>query len=211
MASIRWADIEAECGGYREGFVAIFRKYEGQATDERTAQGHVVKVTRTSFADHMGINPSTFHRWVKATDLGVPARSDSEARGRDLRMEEAQRVARHHPEKLVEAIAELPEEHQNEIVRAVRMRQVNPEADHSPAHRKAVEAAVHEQFDPAIRKLGEMVAAGIADLLAEAADELEEAVEKGIDLSDQLPAIAEQVDRLALTVARLQYLAEAQR
>jgi Family of unknown function (DUF6192) len=62
---IRWSDIEAECGDYREGFVAIFRKYEGQPTDEKDGQGRTVAVTAASFARHMGIAEGTFKDWVK--------------------------------------------------------------------------------------------------------------------------------------------------
>jgi hypothetical protein len=29
---IKWSEIEAECGDYRAGFVATFRKYEGKPT-----------------------------------------------------------------------------------------------------------------------------------------------------------------------------------
>src|SRR5215468_329227 len=62
---VAWCDIIAECGNYKTGFVATFRRYEGEPTDERDARGRVVKVTRTSFAEHMGIPVNTFHRWVQ--------------------------------------------------------------------------------------------------------------------------------------------------
>lgn len=65
--SVSWSTIEAECGDYRSGFVAIFRKYEGQATDEKDEAGRTVKVTIESFARHVGIPPSTFSRWTKTT------------------------------------------------------------------------------------------------------------------------------------------------
>lgn len=72
MSTITWSQIEAECGNYRDGFVATFRKYEGQDTDERDAQNRVVKVTVESFARHAGIPPTTFKRWVKTATSDVP-------------------------------------------------------------------------------------------------------------------------------------------
>lgn len=64
MSSITWSQIETECGNFRDGFVATFRKYQGQDTDERDPRGVIVKVTMGSFARHMGISPRTFERWV---------------------------------------------------------------------------------------------------------------------------------------------------
>jgi len=61
---IRWADIEAECGDFRAGFIAVFRKYEGEETDEREG-GRVVTVSQRSFARHMGISDRTFNDWLK--------------------------------------------------------------------------------------------------------------------------------------------------
>jgi transposase-like protein len=62
---IRWSEIEAECGGFRDGFVGTFRKYEGQDTDEKDARGRTVTVTMHSFARHMGIDKETFRRWAR--------------------------------------------------------------------------------------------------------------------------------------------------
>lgn len=63
--TILWSQIEAECGDFREGFVATFRKYEGQPTDEIDGRNARVKVTVASFARHAGINVRTFLRWTK--------------------------------------------------------------------------------------------------------------------------------------------------
>jgi hypothetical protein len=62
---VTWDQIAAECDGYRAGFVAVFRAYEGMPTDETDAYGRVVKVTVTSFAEHVGIPRQTFQRWIK--------------------------------------------------------------------------------------------------------------------------------------------------
>ena len=64
MASVTWVEIEAECGDFRAGFVATFKKYEGWATDEKDAAGRVITVTVSSFARHMGIPDGTFRDWV---------------------------------------------------------------------------------------------------------------------------------------------------
>jgi hypothetical protein len=61
---IKWSEIEAECGDYRAGFVSVFRKYEGQETDEKDRYDRPVKVTIASFARHMGIKEGTFRDWV---------------------------------------------------------------------------------------------------------------------------------------------------
>ena len=62
---VRWADIIAECDNYRDGYVAVFRKYEGQSTDERDASNRIVKVTMTSFAERVRVPRQTFNDWVK--------------------------------------------------------------------------------------------------------------------------------------------------
>jgi hypothetical protein len=69
---ITWSEIETECGDYREGFVSIFRKYEGQPTDEKDAKGRTVKVTMSSFARHAGIPETTFRQWLSAARAVLP-------------------------------------------------------------------------------------------------------------------------------------------
>lgn len=73
--AISWSQIEAECGDYRAGFVATFRKYEGRDTDEIAGNGQIVKVTVASFARHIGVAETTFRRW-----LGQHSPSDLEKR-----------------------------------------------------------------------------------------------------------------------------------
>ena len=66
---IKWTDIDNEVeefqSGYRSGFVAIFKKYEGMETDDRDASNRVVKVTRASFAKRYGIAETTFRGWLE--------------------------------------------------------------------------------------------------------------------------------------------------
>lgn len=71
MSFITWSQIESECGDYRAGFVATFRKYEGRDTDEIDGNNQIVKVTIASFARHAGIDDRTFRRW-----LGLHSPSD---------------------------------------------------------------------------------------------------------------------------------------
>jgi hypothetical protein len=120
MDMIKWGDIIAECGNYRDGFVTIFRRYEGQPTDERDARG-VVKVTAKSFAEHMGIDPRTFTRWVAKHGLdsaSKPPRSKGDFT-RDVT-----RAARADTDAVVAGIMNAPEETQNAIYVALADRLV---------------------------------------------------------------------------------------
>jgi len=79
---IKWTDIDNEVeefqSGYRSGFVAIFKKYEGMETDERTAQNKVVVVTQTGFARRYGIDERTFRRWIEQESGVTPTSSGGE-------------------------------------------------------------------------------------------------------------------------------------
>ncbi len=79
MEVVSWSQIKSECDGYRAGFVKIFRKYETSPTDALDARGRAIKVSQASFAEHLGIDASTFKRWVKHVEKGaaLSGRSDS--------------------------------------------------------------------------------------------------------------------------------------
>lgn len=129
---IRWTEIEAECDGYREGFVAIFRKYEGQPTDEKDAQGRTVKVSQSSFARHAGIPESTFKDWVKQAGGARPPvpRRDSQYAA------DGRRIAENaSPETKAKLAAELVKD--PEIVGAVA-----EALSQSPAGRDEMETAL---------------------------------------------------------------------
>lgn len=104
MNAIDWSVIEAECGDYRAGFVATFRKYEGQPTDEKDARGRVVKVTATAFARHMGIPEGTFRDWLRL-DRGA---RDPERRTAGRAVTDVRRVFRDDPLTAAEAIVNDP-------------------------------------------------------------------------------------------------------
>lgn len=109
MTEIRWVDIEAECGDFRAGFVATFKKYEGQPTDEKDKAGRRVKVQVASFARHVGIPERTFRDWVEQN--GGDRRDRA---GQDLRRARSS-IKRMSPAELIE-IAEEAEEAVEEAV-----------------------------------------------------------------------------------------------
>lgn len=69
---VTWKQIDGELDGYRVGFVAVFRKYEGQPTDKHDAQGRPMKVSAHTFAAHIKVDTHTFRRWIKNAETGAP-------------------------------------------------------------------------------------------------------------------------------------------
>jgi hypothetical protein len=69
----------AECDGYRTGFVAVFRKYEGLTTDEDDPQGRPLTVSRVTFSRHLGISEAAFRRWIAAAE--APSSAPTRAGG----------------------------------------------------------------------------------------------------------------------------------
>lgn len=165
----KWSEIEAECGGYRQGFVETFRKYEGQPTDEKDGQNRTVKVTPRSFALHLGIDERTFRRWlsksVTESDLLAEA---SKQKTKAIEQWHVRSAARKNPAALVEAISELPEEHQRQIVSQVHRKQLERAgADFSESGRKAREARTAEYFEPMRQSLNVMQVVPLAERLAD--------------------------------------------
>ncbi len=158
-----WHEIEAECGDYRAGFVAVFRKYEGQQTDEKTKQGHVVKVTIASFARHMKIDKATFGDWVRRETSGA-----SRHVGRDRTRENIQRMPAEQKAQLAkEIIKDLPDEERQDII---GMRPRPPEL--SEAERKAREAAADRLTKPLGDAVASFSALGVIGHLEQALEEL---------------------------------------
>jgi hypothetical protein len=178
---IRWSEIESEAQGFRQGLVALFRKYEGQPTDEKDAYGRTVKVTPASFARHMGVEPSTFRRWVKkASTVLAISTEESKQKTKEIEQWHLRSAARKNPQALVEAISDLPEEHQRDIVRQVHRKQLERAgADFSESGRKAREARTSEHFEPLRQSLN---AIKVIATLERAAEELRNLPP---DLSDQ--------------------------
>jgi hypothetical protein len=187
---ITWAEIETECGDYKAGFVAAFRKYEGQPTDEKDAYNRTVKVTVESFARHVGIDGSTFRRWVKMagsmSTISDPKRPAIRARS----------MVRNDPQAVVDAIMEAPEETREAIFHEVKQRRAG--IDTSPANRKAAEAFAAEAVAPLKRAVTGLAVATIADALDATTDVLDQAIHDvpAADLAAMLPGIREAWHRL---------------
>lgn len=172
LETIPWSQIEAECGDYRKGFVATFRKYEGQRTDEKDAMGRTVKVTAGSFAKHLGIADNTFRRWIASAAVQPrPARSKNDLT-RDVT-----RAARNEPEAVIEGIMKAPESTQDRIFHELKLRRAGE--DRSPAARKAAQARVHEAMQP-VREAFARTAVELCILgLRDATEQLIEAASEG--------------------------------
>jgi transposase-like protein len=166
---ITWSEIEAEAQGFRQGLVALFRKYEGQPTDEKDGNGRTVRVTAAAFARHLGIEDSTFRRWVKAQDrhAGDGGRS-AISRTQSQLTHDVRRAARQAPQAIVEAVSELPAETQHEIVRELHRKQLERAgADFSESGRKGRQARTAEHFEPLHQSLNVMQIVPLAEKLAE--------------------------------------------
>lgn len=178
MASITipWSLIESEVdrGGFRSGFVAVFRKYEGQPTDEKDGANRPVKVTMASFARHFGIEKSVFHRWVQkdAGAAGAPSRAPAVAD-----RYKAESLVRTKPDTVIEAIMSASEGTQDKIFHELKLRRDGE--DRSPANRKAAQARVHEAMQP-VREAFARTAVELCILgLKDATEQLIEAAAEG--------------------------------
>jgi hypothetical protein len=189
-----WSEIESECGNFRAGFVAVFRRYEGQATDEKDAQGRTVKVTATSFARHFGLDIGSFRRWVKE-GLEHPPAPERQAHQAKYR---ARSVVRNEPAAVVDAIMEAPAERQDEIYHELKLRRAGE--DRSTAHRKATEATVDEATEPIRKSFAAMGIVGLAEVIAEWTHDLQQAIDEGADLQALLPRIREEWERFGATL-----------
>jgi hypothetical protein len=207
MTTISWSLIEAECGNFRDGFVATFRKYEGAPTDEKDAQGRTIKVTAKSFAEHMGVAPRTFQTWVKNAAMAPQPITTT----RERRREDARRAIRHDPDAVIDAIMEAPEQTQDRIFHEVKLRRAGE--DRSPASRKAAAAHTDDMLEPATKALGKMASGviGMAETIEEVADDLDKAILDGYNLDDVLPRLREATDRLMLAIERATMMSEARR
>jgi len=209
-AVVVWKDIVAECGGYREGFVAVFRKYEGQPTDEKDAQNHVVKVTAASFARHMGIPTNTFRTWVKksvnaAAGVTERERGDREERG-------ARAVLRDAPlEQVEQIISTLPAERQRAIGAAAGHAYLGARQEHeeregrlTPAQRKEREAQKREGREAMAKAMGGWNVASIVNSIDHATVLLQEMVEDHAVTENAITHIEKATDGLLaeLRVAR---------
>jgi hypothetical protein len=193
---IRWAEIEAEVGNYREGFVTTFRKYEGQATDEKDAQGRTVKVTVSSFARHMKIPVPTFRAWTKratSTPVVPPERR--------LRIDSntTRKILQEAPlEQVEQIIAGLPKSRQQAIAAAAgneymkeRQRQQEKERALTPRQREERERATTAITHPVKQAAAGFAALGIVGHLEQATEELQELLSD----SSLTPRVLRQIEK----------------
>lgn len=173
MEQVKWSQIEAECGDFRAGFVATFKKYEGQETDETDAQNKPVKVTVASFARHTGIAERTFRYWVNQG--GRRLRDEP----RDRTREEIKRMPPERKRELASELVDgLPPDERAEIAKAAvkgidsegRSKVVKAvydeahrEMDDDPAARRARGKAEETAFDLDARKCVRRAFAAIGD------------------------------------------------
>lgn len=201
---IRWSEIEAECGGYRAGFVAVFRKYEGQLTDEKDAYGRPVKVTAASFAKHLGIATSTFDRWLKIDpSAGTKSRSKTDLT-RDVL-----RAARHEPEAVIAGIMAAPDSVADEIFHELKLRRAGE--DRSPAARKAAEAGAHEALGPMRRAIASTSVELCIQALDEAAEAMLEADSEDAITAKDLERIDKGIEKVVLARHEVGFKVEVSR
>src|SRR5437016_1945339 len=131
---ITWAEITTEIQedeDYRQVLVRIFRKYEGQETDERDKSNRVIKVTAAAFARHMGIPKQTFDHWLNPpTPTEVSPNTGPTS-----------------PEQPTEPSVS-PKEQRPANVRPAPQPNPEPREIRTPAERKADHALIEEQMQP---------------------------------------------------------------
>lgn len=134
---IRWEEIEIEAGNYKDGFVALFKKYEGQETDEKDGQGNTVMVEAKSFARHMGIAPETFRRWLKRDSQSpTVVLSESKEKTKEIEKWHLTRAVRQDPEAVIKAVAELPAEAQRIILNGIQGNRLSQAGATASANRR---------------------------------------------------------------------------
>lgn len=203
---VKWSEIEAECGDYRQGFVATFRKYEGQLTDEKDGQGRAVKVTASSFARHIGVDKKTFGRWVAVSSRGAltPLPRSKNDLTRDVL-----RAARHEPEAVVRGIMNAPQNVQDDIFHELKLRRAGE--DRSPAARKAAEAGTHEAMAPMRRAIASTHTELCIQALNEAREALAEADAENAVSPEALTRIDRAHDAFVLTRHEVGFKVEVKR
>ena len=194
---IAWGDIVAECGNYRDGFVAIFRRYEGQPTDEKDGQGRTVKVTTKSFARHLGIDAETFRRWVlKSSGLSV----SPQPRSHGGLVSDVRRAARHAPDAVVAGIMSAPESTVDAIFHELKLQRAG--IDTSESNRKAADAWARTIVQPTARAVAAIGAATVAPMLRELTEDLGRAISDGALTDELLGDITEAFDEFGRASCR---------
>lgn len=196
---ITWNEIAAECTAFRSGLVAVFKRYEGEPTDERDASGRVVKVTATSFAAHMGIAKRTFHNWVQREVSAKAAPTSPSQIARDANG--VKRMARENPAALLDAIEAAGPSASDQVFHEHKLRRAG--VDTTRAGRKRADAIAHEQTEPFRRAMARTHGALCVAALNDAIEELRAALEEGID-EDVRRAIIEASDNWTIALLEIE-------
>jgi hypothetical protein len=200
---ITWSEIIAECGNYRSGFVAVFRRYEGQPTDALTEQGHVVKVTVQSFARHVGVEATTFRDWIKRAEVTDFVTSKAkEARTATSHANVVKNLTRKDPAALVDAIEQAGPAAADQALQELKLRRAG--VDTSRAARKAADAAAHRQVEPILEALAMTDIELCIAALKNATEHLQSAISAGVLTNETVTQIgvAFEAFQFTLTEAR---------
>jgi hypothetical protein len=202
MNIINWADIVAECGNYKAAFVATFHKYEGMPTDERDGRG-AVRVTRQSFADHMGIPERTFRRWVREADGSAESAELRAIEGKAGTLRSAKNMAKKDPGALVDAIEAAGPTAVDQVFYDLKLRRAGqgplPKKP-TKADAKAKKAKSAAVADAAVSGILTSLLQTIPAQLDEIIDDVEGAIAKSTMSAELLEKIEEAAQRLLNTV-----------
>jgi hypothetical protein len=199
MNVISWSAIDLECGNYKDGFVAVFRKYESMPTDQKDASGRTIKVTVTSFTRHFGLDANAFRRWVRD---GAAAPRPPHVQERQIR-DTARSVVRRRPDAVVDAIMEAPTSRQDEIYHELKLRRAG--VDTSEANRKASVAKAHQQVEPIRRALASTELPLCIGALQEAKEHLQNMITQGALDDDAMAKITAAHEAFAFTLAEARF------
>lgn len=195
MRTVTWKTIEKECGDWKQGMVATFRKYEGQPTDEVDEKGKPVKVTPRTFAEHLGVSAQAFRQWIKKFD-GVPPSPSNTAEARNFRTVKTE--AKRSPSAVVDAIQAAGVHAEDQIFAELSQRRHG--IDTSPANRKAAEAAASTITDAMKRAVKAPLVNTTAAVLDGITEDLIEAIAEGTISGKALDQIEASARRLLDTV-----------
>jgi len=200
---VAWADIVAECGNYKDGFVAVFRRYEGETTDEKDGRGAWLKVSQNSFADHMGIARETFKRWVRNFDDPARLGPDQKATRTEVSHRNVvKNMAKSNAQATVDSIMDAGTGAADQVFHELKLRRAG--VDTSKANQKAANAFAHAQTEPIRRAVASTYVALCVQALKEATEDLQKAQEDGALNNEAMAQISEahEAFQFALTEAR---------
>ena len=175
---VTWNEISEECGDYKAGFIAVFRKYEGEPTDAKDARGRTIKVSVNSFCEHMKIPDKTFREWLRKSQ-GLAARTQPRNRRKE--------AIRSDPDGTVDDIMDLPPKVQDRLFHELKLRRAG--VDTSKAARKGADAAAHHMTEPFRQAMVSGHVALCVAALKDAREELTACTDEGLLTSEAVEKI----------------------